>query len=555
MFKKVVTTSLVVPAFLFATPNEPSNLVLKAISSSSVSIHWNDNSSDESGFKIYRDDKLIKVVGTNVTTFVDSGLKANNSYKYTIKATDNYTKKPSFSKVAGVYNSAQTIALSSPNGADIYYTLDGKTPTINSTKYTSAIRVSQSSVIKAALFENGKRKSDVIVNSYIVNFDTDLPIISLSLDSKYLYDDYVGIYVVGKNGAYIDGCGVTSSGDKNYAQNWKRAVKVEYFNIDHQKEFSFGADLSIAGECSRNNAKKEFQIDLSSKYDTSSIRYKFFENKSDKTLQSFRLKTGSKGYEVGDLLTSYLVYDGFLNVDFQGDKPVQIFINGEYWGIYNMRESKDLEFISSNYSSVDTKNIDIVKVWEAKAGDMSDYNALLSYLRGSHSDAEKYNRVTQSVDIESFIDYLSVMIYSANSNWADDNTCWRSKDKNSPYNKWRWIIGDVNMGYKYSQVQNNTYQTILSPNNHTLLSEVFKTLVKDSSFISSFKRRFRDLINYTYTPENVLSVLDSMVDKRKYEMSDSGKYNYPTKFNTHIEDVRDFINKRNDLMIKGLEDF
>jgi hypothetical protein len=147
------------------------------------------------------------------------------------------------------------------------------------------------------------------------------------------------------------------------------------------------------------------------------------------------------------------------------------------------------------------------------------------------------------------------MIYSANSNWADDNTCWRSKDKNSPYNKWRWIIGDVNMGYKYSQVQNNTYQTILSPNNHTLLSEVFKTLVKDSSFISSFKRRFRDLINYTYTPENVLSVLDSMVDKRKYEMSDSGKYNYPTKFNTHIEDVRDFINKRNDLMIKGLEDF
>jgi hypothetical protein len=553
--KKVVLSSTLLPVFLFATPTPPSNLVLKALSSSSVSIKWSDNSTDESGFKIYRDDELIKVVGANVTTFVDSGLSKNTSYTYTVKATDNYTNKPSFSKSGGFYRSAQSITLSSPNGADIYYTLDGKTPTTSSRKYSSAIRLNHTGVIKAALFENGKRKSDVIVNSYIINFDTDLPIISLSLDSKYLYDNKVGIYVVGTNGAYMDGCGVVESGNKNYAQDWKRAVSVEYINIEHDKDLSFDADLSIAGECSRNSAKKEFKIELNSKYNTASLRYEFYQHKGEQTVKEFLLKTGAKGYEVGDLMSAYLVYDGYLNVDYQDDRPVQMFMNGEYWGIYNMRESSTKEYLKSNYSILDTKNIDIVKVWKAKEGDMKDYNALLSYLKANHSDTEKYNKVIQSVDVESFIDYISVMFYSADENWQTNNICWKSKDENSPYNKWRWIVSGVDKGYKYSLVEKNTFNDILSSTNHTLMSEVFKTLTKNSSFKSDFKRRFRELINITYKPENVLSVLEDVVNQRKYEMSTSGKYNYPDKFNAHVEDVRDFINRRNDVMIRGLENY
>jgi hypothetical protein len=551
--KKIVLSSIVLPAFLSATPNAPENLVIKALSSSSVSLSWSDRSDDESGFKIYRDDELIKVVGTNVTTFVDSGLSKNTTYTYTVKATDNYSGRPSFSKGGGFYSLAQSITLSSPNGEDIYYTLDGKTPTTSSNKYTSAIRLNHTSVIKAAIFKNGKRKSDVVANSYIINFDTDLPLISLSLDSKYLYDDEVGIYVVGTNGAYMDGCGITDSGNKNYAQDWRRAIKVEYFNIDHKKDLSFEADLSITGECSRNNAKKEFKIELNSKYVTTSMRYKFFEHKGEQSVKEFKLTTGAKGYEIGDLITANLIYKGFLDVDYQADTPVQMFLNGEYWGIYNIRESSSKNYLKSNYPSLDIKNIDIVKVSKAIEGDMKDYNSLLNYLRADHSDSEKYDKILQNVDIDSFIDYVAIMAYSADKNWRINNTCWKSKDKNSPYAKWRWMIDENHMGYSYSLVEDNPFGDILSSTNHTLMSEIFKTLMKNSSFESDFKRKIRDLINITYKPENVLRVFESVVDRRKYEMSDSGKYNYPDEFNAHVEDVKNFIDRRNDFMIRGLE--
>jgi len=86
---KYIYFSMMVASTLFATPNPPSDLTFDNIEKNSLTLHWTDNSDDEIGFKVFRDDKLISVLDKDVKSYVDRGLKPSTTYKYTIKATDN----------------------------------------------------------------------------------------------------------------------------------------------------------------------------------------------------------------------------------------------------------------------------------------------------------------------------------------------------------------------------------------------------------------------------------------------------------------------------------
>ncbi len=93
MKKKISLGSIVlIPVLAFAAPAAPNNLQLEAISSTSVSLSWQDNAADETGVKIYRGDDLIALLPTDSMRFIDTGLIPNTTYKYTIKATDDSEK-------------------------------------------------------------------------------------------------------------------------------------------------------------------------------------------------------------------------------------------------------------------------------------------------------------------------------------------------------------------------------------------------------------------------------------------------------------------------------
>ncbi len=94
MIKNIFLIAMSIPTLLLAAPENPSNLQLQALSKSSVSIDWQDNSSDETGFKIFRDDVLIMTTLANVHSYVDTGLEASTAYTYTVKATDEDTIAP-----------------------------------------------------------------------------------------------------------------------------------------------------------------------------------------------------------------------------------------------------------------------------------------------------------------------------------------------------------------------------------------------------------------------------------------------------------------------------
>jgi hypothetical protein len=89
IIKKSMVILLLSAIALYAKPTTPSGLILKALSSNSVSISWKDNSKGKDDFKIFRDGKFIAFVESGTTSYIDRGLKPNTTYEYTVKATDN----------------------------------------------------------------------------------------------------------------------------------------------------------------------------------------------------------------------------------------------------------------------------------------------------------------------------------------------------------------------------------------------------------------------------------------------------------------------------------
>ena len=79
-------------------------------------------------------------------------------------------KIPTFSVSAGTYTKAQSVTIScATQGATIYYTTDGKTPTVNSTKYSKAITVDKSMTLKAIAVKEGMENSEVSEAVYVIN--------------------------------------------------------------------------------------------------------------------------------------------------------------------------------------------------------------------------------------------------------------------------------------------------------------------------------------------------------------------------------------------------
>lgn len=81
-YRPAVTSSPPAPTL----PSAPSNLTADAVSQSQVELHWFDNSNSEEGFRVYRDNNIVATVGTNVTTYQDTGLKSATTYQYVVKA-------------------------------------------------------------------------------------------------------------------------------------------------------------------------------------------------------------------------------------------------------------------------------------------------------------------------------------------------------------------------------------------------------------------------------------------------------------------------------------
>ena len=119
-----------------------------------------------------------------------------------------------------------------------------------------------------------------------------------------------------------------------------------------------------------------------------------------------------------------------------------VFINGKYWGIYNLREKLNKHFFKTNYD-IDDYSIDMIKNYgKIQSGTSAHYSNMLHYLRNNDiTDSVHYKYLSTQMDIDNFMDYVGCELYFVNTDWpCNNNKWWRPR---SPEGKWQWIIYDT----------------------------------------------------------------------------------------------------------------
>ena len=391
---------------------------------------------------------------------------------------------PVFSHPRGFYTSPFSLALNSP-GASIRYTLDGSTPSLtNGLAYTGPIAVSTTTAVRAIAYSATLTPSPVVTHSYIflaavrsqsdaplpgwppmftytdvngtypadygmdpevtehpnnaAKFDAvmkALPTLALVTDLSHLWDAGRGIYFNpnAKPGSLpFDPLGT----------GWERPVSLEWINPDGTSGFQQLAGASMDGETSRRphrQPKKNFRIAFSSSYGTSGLDFELFDASAPAAFQQIVLRNG------GNRSWSYFDRDQRREADYINDEwarrawlkmgnlaprgtYVHLYLNGLYWGLYNVTERFDQHFLQS-YNGLTAADYDIVQAGDdagntpiATAGTVDSWNQLIALVAGAApiTDSE-YLTIASRVDVVNLADYFVHAHYIGKSDWPHHN--------------------------------------------------------------------------------------------------------------------------------------
>ena len=400
-------------------------------------------------------------------------------------------EEPVFSVAAGIYTAEQSITIEIPEGSKVYYTLDGTVPTEASTQYTGAIKAAAGvTTLRAIAVKSGWFDSDVVTATYIVHIEgsesdykdhkPSLPVISIVTDPDYLFGSVRGIYVAGadyeskSNG--LDSWAsyeITNGASNKYwkyanfnaqhrthpdpmGQEWERVTHVDYISEEGELLYQGELMIRIFGAYSRYDPQKGFALVARGAYGDSSIDYAFFENRPYTSYKSLILRASAKDWmftKMRDILIQGLLEDGGSILPTQAYVQCAVYVNGAYWGVYNIREKVNKYFLAQHYG-VSEESIDLLvgngsttqSVISGNPDAYEDYQALVTYA-GEHdlSDASNYAYVCSLMDVENFAEYCAMEIYVGNTDTGNIKF-WRSSELDG---KWRWIPYDFDWALNY----------------------------------------------------------------------------------------------------------
>lgn len=482
---------------------------------------------------------------------------------------DDRCEKVYFSELGGLKEKSFTLSLScATKNADIYYTTNGQEPTKKSgTLYQKPFNIEGNTCVRARAYHEEMLAGEIETHSYLFNDDKHqkcggftVPIVSITVDNDYFYDNTIGIYITGKNGIQGD---KDCSGVGNYNQDWQRPVNFEYIVDGEQKE-SREVESAIVGGCSITATIKSLSLKASKKTGHENYDYHYFQSKPEVTHKTLHLRNG------GNDNTGLRFRDGLLqtfaigmNIDYQAYQPVAYYLNGKYMGLMNLNERTNADYVFSNYG-IDEDNIDLVVLSDQKGisaskGTLENYNELVDYLSNSDpNDVNYFKGACERMDMDEYIDYQILQQYMANVDWPGNNTkIWRKKEDGSLF---RWILYDMDFAlglygtYSYKINMFNWCQgkeVTNWGNKKSWMTTIFANLCKNKEFKLKFYKRYKEELETRFTHENIKMVFDSITTLVDAEFC-------ATKGQTATsaaKSIREFALNRQEVVSTQLEEF
>ena len=417
---------------------------------------------------------------------------------------------PVVDKDSRIYSQPFSIRVTIPSGATLRYTTDGSAPTATNGETSSDGRfnVNETTVFRFCLFKDGYLPSPVVTRSYIfANHGYYLPVLSVVSEPKNFFDDKVGVFVRGTNG--VSGNGQNSA--CNWNMDWERPVNMEYLVpvkdefgtvIDYSMVLNQEMDLEICGGYTRAygggwvddrywETRTSFRLKTDHKYEgVKMIDYPVFPLKPYNKYRCWQVRNGGNDTyaRIIDPAIQQIVMRSGFYVDCQDYQPAHVFLNGEYYGMLNIRESNNKHFAYSNYG-IDFEDMDQFDLSNAqynqKMGDNKAWKQLqtLASRLASQRKEEIYLQICELLDIDEYINYMALECYVGPSDWIT-NTNNIKGFRSRTDGKFHFVLFDADSAFGSSSMLTD----VLNTSGGADVDDLFRNLMK----YDPFRRRFMD---------------------------------------------------------------
>ncbi|MBO6248422.1 MAG: CotH kinase family protein, partial [Bacteroidales bacterium] len=525
-----------------------------------------------------------------------------------------------FSDEAGSYKGrTKTISLQAPPGYSIFYTLDGSTPSRKSIPYTKPIvlgkkgnrwvdsqvaermtlthegkqiyPIKQSSsvpganIIRAIAVAPDGTYSEVVTKTFFIGANLeedfrDAMVISIVTDLGNLLDNERGILVKGK--VYDEWLGNETADSimnnklwwkvkTNYTMKgkaWERPASIEFFDASNRLTLSQDCGIRVKGRISRASAQKSFNIFFKNNGADTVVSYPFLPNalKADsgemiKEYEAISLRNGGNDADYLKFKDAWLqsrVYDKVYST--QKSRLAVLFLNGEYWGHYNLIEKYDQKYIENHYGVKNCLIISEKKVDKGSRYDYHLYEELMSFKDKDLTEEAIWEEFKQVMDIRNMAEYFATEIYIGNYDWSEiaNTTLWRSTipDPSNPYadGRWHFMLSDV----EYSSGLYNQYGTYFTFDTfaHALKGHpLFASVIRNPEFQDLFLSAIRDVASRNFSPDDVVIDLKAWAKRWKPFMRHYYRRfkKVPGHWHNDIRSISTFFKKRSGFLMPAIE--
>lgn len=497
------------------------------------------------------------------------------------KGYEGITQLPAFSVTPGIYDNTVTVAITAGEGETIRYTTDCTTPNASSEVYSGELSISKNSVIRAAAFRDGYLSGDVATATYLFRSDGvnhALPVVTLVTDPDNLWNSKTGIYATGDKfdpdaASYADTLQSATYYQAKFATEeqvdtiWEKPAAFSLFDDNGKQVFTQNVGIRIAGSFGRGRAQKGFNVIARKEYGKGSMEYPFFENRPYTEYKAVVLRAGAQDQnrsKIRDELASGLLEGTDINILYQAYRPTVLYLNGEYWGVYFLKEKRNRFFVAQHENTENNVDLAIGKGFKQRSyGDNSDWVSLYEYAT-SHdlSASDAYNYVAERMDVDSFRDYMIAEIYNGNTDTYNFQY-YRLKG-----GKWKFIFYDFCWGFQSPGHETLAFRMGKTPSD-VCSAKLFAAMLQNKGWRDSFCRRFGELLNTAFAPERVTALIDQLYGYVEPEIKrEREKFNKETfmgvkqpatnlgsyeGFQSEISKLKDFAQKRPEELKRQLQ--
>lgn len=429
--------------------------------------------------------------------------KKNDAEAYAGRAAE-----PQIVTAAGFYEGSVTVEVRGEDGADLRYTTDGETPTKKSKAFPAeGLTLKKTTPLRVKAFREDAVSSTTAGATFFIDDAPQTAIVSLISDDKYLFNKKTGMLTKG-SGNY-----------PNYAKEYEYPVHIEYFSKDGKMEISQTGTMTTSGHSALVNAQKSIALYARKAWGADRFAFNPFPTRDYESYKSLLLRSTNSDYSatrLRDVVASSLAEgQGIL---YQDHVVIQVYINGRYWGHYNLREKINKYFVAAYEGVTDEKDIDSIDILARTGtdeflqnGDNKDWLALCDFCKKNDlNDPENLARVERELDIDNMFTHAAYEIILGNIDFTNVRVY------RVPGGKWKYLLFDVEACWR--NLDTTPIELYIKPLNAKIQGfrhEPLNALLKVPEMKAKFLNRVSELLATVFRWDNVEKHFDDVIAQLK----------------------------------------